>query len=176
MIGWDVFVFKNCVSMVPFCPFLKCLRELKWILGKALQDSANLVLEDDTLIKITKIVTANATSQWTTSECHTQCKILSTHSLNVSYKPMRYTLALFLKKKKKKKKKLTFMKGVTGSLLLRIPWIIVTSWLSTWILNQPFKLYTLYQALAHLYPDDLLYDISRALILTSGFHGVRMLF
>ena len=68
--------------MVPFCPFLKCLRELKWILGKALQDSANLVLEDDTLIKITKIVTANATSQWTTSECHTQCKILSTHSLN----------------------------------------------------------------------------------------------
>lgn len=99
MIGWDVFVFKNCVSMVPFCPFLKCLRELKWILGKALQDSANLVLEDDTLIKITKIVTANATSQWTISECHTQRKILSTHSLNVSYKPMRYTLALFLKKK-----------------------------------------------------------------------------
>ena len=108
--------------MVPFCPFLKCLRELKWILGKALQDSANLVLEDDILIKVTKIVTAKTTSQWTTSECHTQCKILS---LSVSYEPMRYTLALF----SKKRSWLLWM-VVTGSLWLRLPWIIVTSWLS----------------------------------------------
>lgn len=166
-----MFVFKNCISTVPFCPFLKRLRELKWILGEALQDSANLVLEDDSLIKITKIVTANATSQWTTSECHTQYKILSTHSLNVSYKPMRYTLVLF-----SKKKKLILWRVVTGSLLLRMSWIIVTSWLSKWILNQPFKLYTLYQVLAHIYPDYLLWYISRALILAYGFHGVRMLF
>lgn len=86
-----MFVLKNFTSMIPSSPSLICLREFQWVLRKVFQDSADLVLDNDALIKRTKIVATRDTCQWT----HRAKSFLPILLFNISYKPMRHTLAPF---------------------------------------------------------------------------------